>query len=359
MEPRSRSLSPPLERLNHHILPDNIIEVSTPRYMREQLSSPVTSEISDLPYEGMENYEQWEPRIQPSECVTNYEYDHVFIDNDFTPRPPSFEGNPETWEPFLMQFRLISMSYGWSEREFREKLLLALRGEALLYASTLPHTTIERTESLLHAMKQRFGLCPLAETYRADLYKLRKQTKENLQEYSARISRLMSRAYPGMQGTAVYENLHIEYLLRGLPDQTLAYEIFTKKPKDLPAAIDIINWHEASRLITCTSAKQENIKTQNESSTRTMPKTDSNCVGTGIRCVRQTNKELCSNEHSALQPLSKSYTAEELSEKTTNCEIYNSKRPSKCYNCRRRGHLADSCPGEKTIPRLIRTPQQN
>ena len=102
MEPRSRSLSPPLERLNHHILPDNIIEVSTPRYMREQLSSPVTSEISDLPYEGMENYEQWEPRIQPSECVTNYEYDHVFIDNDFTPRPPTFEGNPETWEPFLM-----------------------------------------------------------------------------------------------------------------------------------------------------------------------------------------------------------------------------------------------------------------
>ena len=353
MEPRSRSLSPPLERLNHHILPDNIIEVSTPRYMREQLLSPMTDEISDSLYGQMEHNKQWRPRIQQNEFVTNYEYNHIFIDNDFTPRPPTFEGNPDTWEPFIMQFRLMSKSYGWSERECREQLLLALRGEALLYASTLPHITTENTESLLLAMRQRFGLCPLAETYRADLYNLRKQTKENIQQYSARISRLMSRAYPGMQGTAIYESLHIEYLLRGLPDQTLAYEIFTKKPKNLSAAIDMINWHEASRLIMCTSAKQENIKTQNECSTRTMPKTDSNCVGTGIRCVRQTNKELCSNENSTSQPLSKSYTAEELSENTTNCEIYNRKRPSKCYNCRRRGHLADSCPGKKTIPRLI------
>ena len=365
MEPRSRSLSPPLERLNHHILPDNIIEVSTPRYMREQLSSPVTSEISDLPYEGMENYEQWEPRIQPSECVTNYEYDHVFIDNDFTPRPPTFEGNPETWEPFLMQFRLISMSYGWSEREFREKLLLALRGEALLYASTLPHTTIERTESLLQAMKQRFGLCPLAETYRADLYKLRKHTKENIQQYSARVSRLMSRAYPGMQGTAIYETLAVEYLLRGLPDQKLAYEIFTKKPKDLSDTIDMIAWHEASRLITCTSSKQESVMPQNETNSRTMPRTESKstCVRTGVRRVKDTNSEFFMNENCTIsQPGSKSNIVEKYPEKTTNYGQYMKRRlqrSSKCYNCRRRGHLADSCPGEKTIPGQIRTPQQN
>ena len=261
-----------------------------------------------------------------------------------------------------MQFRLISMSYGWSEREFREKLLLALRGEALLYASTLPHTTIERTESLLHAMKQRFGLCPLAETYRADLYKLRKQTKENLQEYSARISRLMSRAYPGMQGTAVYENLHIEYLLRGLLDQTLAYEIFTKKPKDLSDTIDMIAWHEASHLITCTSSKQESVMPQNETNTRTMPRTDSKCtcVRTGVRRVKDTNSEFFMNENCTIsQPGSKSNIVEKYPEKTTNHGQYMKwrlQRSSKCYNCRRTGYLADSCPGEKTSPGQIRTP---
>ena len=216
MEPRSRSLSPPLERPNHHILPDNIIEVSTPRHMREQSSSPImTSEISDSPYGRLENYEQMGPRIQPSECVTNYEYDYIFADNDLQPRPPTFDGKPDTWEPFQMQFRIFAKSYSWSEREFREQLLLALRGEALLYASTLPHITTENTESLLQAMKQRFGLCPLAETYRADLYKLRKHTKENIQQYSARVSRLMSRAYPGMHGTAIYETLAVDICLGG------------------------------------------------------------------------------------------------------------------------------------------------
>ena len=152
---------------------------------------------------------------------------------------------------------------------------MALRGEALLYASTLPHITMEDTESLLQAMKQRFGLCPLAETYRADLYKLRKHTKENIQQYSARVSRLMSRAYPGMQGTAIYKTLAVEYLLRGLPDQKLAYEIFTKKPKDLSDTIDMIAWHEASPLITCTSSKQESVMPQNETNSRTMPRTES------------------------------------------------------------------------------------
>ena len=119
--------------------------------------------------------------------------------------------------------------------------MLGLRREALLYASSLPHITTENTESLLPAVKRRFGMCPLAETHRADLYRLRKQTKENIQEYSARVNRLMSRAYPGMQGTTIFGNLTIEYLLRGLPDQNLAYEIFIKTPKNLRETLDIIS----------------------------------------------------------------------------------------------------------------------
>ena len=48
-----------------------------------------------------------------------------------------------------------------------------------------------------------------------------------------------------MQGTVVFENLAIGHLLRGLPDQKLAYEIFTKKLRDLSEAVDMIKWHEA------------------------------------------------------------------------------------------------------------------
>ena len=230
--------------------------------MREQLSLPMTEEISDSPNGQMNHYKQWRPRIPQNEFVTNYGYDRILIDNDFKPRLPTFDGKPDTWEPFLMQFRLFAKSYMWSERYFREQLLLALRGEALLNASSLLHITTENTESFLHAMKRRFRICHLAETHRADLYRLRKQTKENLQEYSARVNRLMSRAYTGMQGTTIFENLTIEYLLRGLPDQNLAYEIFIKNSKNLRETLDIITWHELCQQIMCSSRKDDQ-KTQN------------------------------------------------------------------------------------------------
>ena len=72
--------------------------------------------------------------------------------------------------------------------------MFALRGEALLFASNLPLITVENTESLLQVMGQHLGQYLLAETHRANLYNLKKQTKENLQQYSARVSRLMSKA---------------------------------------------------------------------------------------------------------------------------------------------------------------------
>ena len=217
----------------------------------------------------------------------NHGYEPVNIPNDFKSRPPAFNGKPKAWEPFLMQLRL---SYGWSDRKFREQLMFALRGEALLFASNLPHITAENTESLLQAMEQRFGQCLLAETHRANLYNLKKQTKGNLQQYSARVNRLMSRAYPGMQGTAVFENLAIEHLLRGLPDQKLAYEILTKKPKDLSDTINMITWHEACHQFTCASSKEDK-RTQNENCARSMSKTDGQS-NYGVRHFTEINSEL-------------------------------------------------------------------
>ena len=335
MELRSRSLSPPLERPNDPILPDNIIEVSPPRHMREQSSPPMTEEILDSPNGQMDHYKQWRPRIQQNEFVTNYGYDPILIDNDFEPRLPTFDGKPDTLEPFLMQFRLFAKSYLWSEREFREQLLLALRGEALLYASSLPHITTENTESLLQAIRQRFGQSLLAETHRANLYSIKKQPKENLQQYSDRVSTHMLRAYPGMQGTAIYETLAIEYLLRGLLDQNLAYEIFIENPKNLLETVEMITWHETCHKLTC-SSKTDEQKTQSTDCARLMIQTENE-----NKSVRKTATETNSDNYN------KSNSSQ--MENKTNI-IKKSIRQRKCYNCRRRGHLADSCPREKIIP---------
>ena len=118
------------------------------------------------------------------------------------------------WEPFLIQLDLLSHIYKWSNRKFREQLIFALIGEALLFASTLPLETSENTEKLLRSMRQRFGQCVLPETHRANLYTIRKQPKKNLQKYSVRVNQLL-RAYPGIHGTGIYNSLAVEHFLRG------------------------------------------------------------------------------------------------------------------------------------------------
>ena len=74
----------------------------------------------------------------------------------------------------------------------------------------------------------------------------------------------MSRAYPGMQSTAEFDRLATEHLLRGLTDQELAYEIFTRKPMDLPETVDMINWHQACRSFTYSSSKHDNREEKTE-----------------------------------------------------------------------------------------------
>ena len=197
------------------MLPNKDLDrMSEERFVRDQSGSPVMGEEPEQCFDHTQNSNIWRPQEHIAELKRNPGYDQVYFHNEFRPRPPAFDGKPDEWEPFLMQMRLLSQSYGWLDRKFREQLMFVLRGEALLFASDLPHVTVENTESLLQAMGQRFGHCRLAETHRENFHNLKKQSKESLQQYSARVSSLMSRAYPGMQGTAIFDNLTIEHLLR-------------------------------------------------------------------------------------------------------------------------------------------------
>ena len=292
-------------------IPDrDFYRVPDQRYMSNRPDSPIRREQPDQYFDHRTNNNMLGLQRPSAESTRNPGYDRVYINHDFRPRPPTFDGKPDSWEPFLMQMRLMSQSYGWPDRKFREQPTFALRGEALLFASNLPHVTVENTESLLQAMGQRFGQCLLAETHRANLHNLKKLTKESLQQYSARVSSLMSRAYPGMQGTAIFDNLTIEHLVRGLPDQKLAYEILTKKPKNLSDAMDMITWHKA-----CQQYATKNIDGENLSPI----------------------SRICSMRYV-------SGNAHDEAKFDKWDQITNDNhRERRCYNCRERGHEATEC----------------
>ena len=276
--------------------------------------------------------------------------------SDFKPRTPIFDGKVDTWEPFIMQLRFMSKTYNWPEWKFHEQLLFSLRGDALMFASNLNPAVREDSTMLLGALEQRFGQSLLAETYRANLYNVRKSSKETLQEYSARVNHLMSRAYPGMEGTSIYSNLLIEHLLKGLPDQRLAYEVLTRKPRDLNEAVDMITWHEACRQYTMKTSGIRNIEQDDYEDEEEYSNYDHELRRIRNRKISQednSNHKFIQFERE-LQNLSRLFHNMMNSDQDSRPRTPNFRRKREliCYNCEKPGHIAPDCPNKKVIKTL-------
>ena len=161
-------------------------------------------------------------------------------------RLPEYSGSQE-WSAFRMQFGFISRYYQWDEEIQLQQLVFCLRGDALAYVSQLPRTVQENLHALVSHLEKRYGDHILPETHRAALVNLKKQPKESLREYEARVRSLMSKAYPGMADTEMYRALEVEHLITGLPDPNMVFDILVRKPKTVREAINLIEWYECCR----------------------------------------------------------------------------------------------------------------
>jgi hypothetical protein len=57
----------------------------------------------------------------------------------------------------------------------------------------------------------------------------------------------MNKAYPGFEGSQLLETMTIENIMQGLPDQSIAYDVITKKPDTVEKAIDLYEWHDCCK----------------------------------------------------------------------------------------------------------------
>jgi len=326
---------------------ENNLTRTTPRHKTFQNMDQLNPGV-DLSYGTSTKTKNTRPEYYQSSPL----YNQPFC--DFKPRTPIFDGKVDTWEPFIMQLSLMNKTYNWPEWKFHEQLLFSLRGDALLFASNLNAAVREDSTLLLGALAQRFGQSLLAETYRANLYNVRKSSKETLQEYSGRVNHLMSRAYPGMEGTPIYNNLLIEHLLKGLPDQRLAYEVLTRKPRDINEAINMIAWHEVCRQNTLKASDVRNIQKlhyvdtyDHHSGTTYEPKQIRN-KGTPNHLLLELQRDL--------ENLSKRFDNIFCDISTQEPENNHNKlqQSFRCYRCDQPGHISSNCPNRRRYqqPRL-------
>jgi hypothetical protein len=69
-------------------------------------------------------------------------------------------------------------------------------------------------------MERRFGNKNFPEIYRRYLQAVKKQYKESIHEYAARIENMVRKAYTGMD-RQMLNNISIEYMLSELPDSAI------------------------------------------------------------------------------------------------------------------------------------------
>ena len=168
------------------------------------------------------------------------------ISEPYKSRLPFYNGKGD-WRTFMIQLQIIAERNNWSPHQQAEEILLVLKDEALNFATELT-PEIRSSFRLLNAeMERRFGNKNFPETYRWELLCAKKQYKENIHEYAARIENMVRKAYSGMD-RQLFSNLSIEYMLAGLPDQSISYDVMTKRPTTMEETINLVTWH-----LTCKS----------------------------------------------------------------------------------------------------------
>ena len=161
-------------------------------------------------------------------------------------RLPYYNGKGD-FPSFWNIFQLGVKKFKWDNDRQVEQLLCCLKDDALAYVTRLP-SKIQGSISQLHeALERRYGDHLLPEQYRENLNQVKQQYKESLSEYASRVTDLVHKAYPDLNPPELVTTLIVENLLRGLSDQTLAYEVRTKSPKSVDEALRLITWHDCCK----------------------------------------------------------------------------------------------------------------
>lgn len=263
-------------------------------------------------------------------------------------RLPYFNGKTD-FQSFWAIFEIGIRKFKWDGEKQVEHLMCSLKDDALAFVTKLPAQTRGNIRTLYSALDQRYGDYLLPEQYRENLNQVKKNARETLVEFASRVEEMVNKAYPQLNPPELVSTLTIENVLRGLPDQTLSYEVRTKCPKTIDETLRLITWHECCKN---GSKRQANIRLIEED------QSENHIFDSEIRKVSHGNKYVTEDKFTEMNKQIVSEISKLSSElkqinkgNNENISGNNAKKPRfsdlTCYCCHEKGHTSRVCPAKK------------
>ena len=238
------------------------------------------------------------------------------------PKPPVFSGKEGELNSFIFQFRKIAHYYGWDQEEKVNRLLVSLRGKAIVFIRNKSREVQDDYRALRDALELRFGQREHPTSARRELNCLQQHEEESLEDFADIVLVKVSEAYPGI-GHELEQDIAKEVFLRGCQNRNAAYAAAEKDPTTLQNALEKVK----------TSAMNWKVFGKGSVSTR------------HVRFVGQEDEDgdaySASDEEMRLKRLVAN-PVEECGKERRNAGQVGSSRV-KCYKCGGYGHMAREC----------------
>ena len=241
-------------------------------------------------------------------------------------KAPTFNGSYEEWPYFKRLFLHACSLNGWSTQESFYNLLSSLNGDARSFIISMEaQLSFLSFEELLRLMENRFGVGDRSTHFQSLLEGRSWKWGDNLRLYQDEIRRLVSLAFPEVQGWHHQEILVKKYFINGVQDYNLKQRLLIDPPNTLEGAVQYCERFVAAKTAVDSGRKYFRHEKQDR-----------------VRMVRPCDED---SDEEDLDDSFETDLVNLLREKG-----YVSKTgkrdmsKTKCFNCQGFGHFAKDCP---------------
>lgn len=161
-------------------------------------------------------------------------------------KPQLYDGSDDL-EEYLTQFNLLAELNNWNTKTKALFLASSLNGVARAILNEISEPERHCYESLVDALKSRFGSANRSEVFRAELQTRVRFRNETLPELAQAIKKLTRRAYPGTS-PVVRDTLALDYFIDAIPETEIRLRLREIGPKTISEAENIAVRLEALRV---------------------------------------------------------------------------------------------------------------